>query len=47
MWLDTVGFIDKRPIVIGSATFALPRGITGSELLGEGLFFLSAIQLPR
>lgn len=39
MRLNNLGFIDKRALVIGYVAFALSPGITGSELLGEGLFF--------
>lgn len=37
--LDELDLLNQWTVPIGSATFAIPRGITGSELLGEGLFF--------
>lgn len=37
--LDELDLLNQWTVPIGSASFAIPRGITGSELLGEGLFF--------
>lgn len=37
--LDELDLLNEWTVPIGSATFVIPRGITGSELIGEGLFF--------